>query len=85
MEGIAVLWPTVKGEFETLKEVVAGRSIARFGDGEFQDGERCRLLSAEAKPRTECVLARRARLSVARVPHWHTYDEQARPQVPELE
>ena len=29
-------WPTVVGEFETVKKITKGFSIARFGDGEFK-------------------------------------------------
>jgi len=29
------LYPTVRGEFETVKQLVAGKSLARLGDGEF--------------------------------------------------
>ena len=29
-------WPTVVGEFETVKKIKKGFSIARFGDGEFK-------------------------------------------------
>lgn len=29
-------YPAVKGEFETVKEILTGKSIARFGDGELK-------------------------------------------------
>lgn len=31
-----IQWPTVAGEFDTLRMILAGRSIARYGDGELK-------------------------------------------------
>jgi hypothetical protein len=44
-------YPTVLGELETLRQVCAGRSIARYGDGEFKmAGGGCGIKSQDAHP-----------------------------------
>lgn len=43
-------YPTVTGEFETLAQVLAGRSLARYGDGEFKMAEGHSIKSQEEHP-----------------------------------
>lgn len=43
-------YPKVVGEWETLREVVNGKSIARFGDGEFKIASGGQCVSQERSP-----------------------------------
>jgi hypothetical protein len=44
------MYPTVLGEVETLQRVVAGASLARYGDGEFKMCHGAAIKSQEAHP-----------------------------------
>lgn len=51
------MYPHVLGEFETMQRVVAGASLARYGDGEFKLCEGSSIKSQDAHP----TLGRRLR------------------------
>lgn len=60
------MYPAVIGEFDTIREINKGRSIARFGDGELKTMDGNGVYTRELKANSALVNELRA---VARAPH----------------